>query len=124
MIFKHSAFVQIPDAENRREVIEFLESIGYNKWAFYFEYDGIQIFLDGTFTDTCLPVEDNYIDCGDNIELFKAIAAINDENDYMQWFVLSDNDICISKQQIHKNLRNKSLSKATPEQLQEYFKTK
>jgi|GEM_PF-2183780 len=27
------------------------------------------------------------INCGDNTALFLAIAALNDENDYMQWFV-------------------------------------
>lgn len=27
------------------------------------------------------------IDCGDNEELFLAIAALRDDNDYMQWFV-------------------------------------
>src|SRR5574344_1738399 len=29
----------------------------------------------------------NFIYCGINKKLFLAIAAINDENDYMQWFV-------------------------------------
>lgn len=27
------------------------------------------------------------IDCGDNEELFLALAALRDDNDYMQWFV-------------------------------------
>lgn len=30
------------------------------------------------------------LDCGDNEDLFLAIAAMNDENDYMQWFVCDD----------------------------------
>ena len=30
---------------------------------------------------------DNAIDCGENIELFRSLAAMNDENDYYQWFV-------------------------------------
>ena len=32
-----------------------------------------------------LPLED--IDCGTNEELFLALAALNCENDYMQWFI-------------------------------------
>lgn len=28
----------------------------------------------------------NYIDCGTNTELFLALAAVNNSNDYMQWF--------------------------------------
>ena len=29
-----------------------------------------------------------YIDCGDNEELFLAIAALRDDTDYMQWFMI------------------------------------
>lgn len=32
----------------------------------------------------------NRVDCGDNEDLFLAIAAMNDKNDYMQWFVCDD----------------------------------
>ena len=35
------------------------------------------------------PKED-VIDCGDNEELFLAIAAMRDDTDYMQWFVLDE----------------------------------
>lgn len=31
------------------------------------------------------------IDCGDNIELFKALAAMNNENDMDQWFICQKN---------------------------------
>lgn len=30
------------------------------------------------------------IDCGENIELFKALAAMNDENDREQWFIAEE----------------------------------
>lgn len=30
---------------------------------------------------------DDFYDCGDNIELFKALAAMNSDNDREQWFV-------------------------------------
>ena len=31
--------------------------------------------------------EKDFYNCGSNIELFKALAAMNDENDWEQWFV-------------------------------------
>lgn len=30
------------------------------------------------------------IDCGENVELFKALAAMNDENDREQWFIAEE----------------------------------
>lgn len=40
----------------------------------------------------------DFIDCGTNIELFKALAAMNDENDREQWFTdtADDFDVCSS----------------------------
>ena len=31
---------------------------------------------------------DKFIDCGDNEELFLAVAALSDDTDYMQWFMI------------------------------------
>ena len=64
------------------------------------------------------------IDCGDNIELFKALVAMNDENDNEQYFVteLAGSSYCV-----HKN-RNTNLEysltcrKATVEEIIEHFK--
>ena len=35
----------------------------------------------------------NFIDCGEDTELFLAIAAISDDSDYMQYFVTEDDGI-------------------------------
>lgn len=49
-------------------------------------------------TDCNYFINSGFIDCGDNEELFFALAALNDRNDYMQWFtdgkdwVLCDRD--------------------------------
>ena len=66
------------------------------------------------------------IDCGENIEQFKALAAMNDENDNEQYFVteLAGSSYCV-----HKN-RNTNLDyslvcrKATVAEIVEYFKEK
>jgi len=36
---------------------------------------------------------DGIIDCGTNIELFRALAAMNDTNDREQWFVYPECDL-------------------------------
>ena len=41
-------------------------------------------FLTGFVPDN---KEIKYIDCGNNEDLFIALAALRDDNDYMQWFV-------------------------------------
>lgn len=49
-------------------------------------------------TDCNYFIKEGFIDCGDNEKLFFALAALNDRNDYMQWFtdgktwVLCDRD--------------------------------
>ena len=70
------------------------------------------------------PKSPAFIDCGEDIELFKALAAMNDENDNEQYFVteLAGSSYCV-----HKN-RNTNLAysltcrKATVAEIIEYFK--
>ena len=90
--------------KNTKELREYLRSIGYRSlnnetidnncdclmvsegdpknvesFAFYASYN--HDFMDKYFSN-----RKDIIDCGDNEELFKAISALNDDNDYMQWF--------------------------------------
>ena len=77
--------------------------------------------LDGT---------DYGIDCGENEDLFLAIAALRDDNDYMQWFTYPLRDICykcINKYWIHipsyTTISDTTIPrKATVKELIEYFK--
>ena len=72
------------------------------------------------------PKSPAFIDCGEDIELFKALAAMNDENDNEQYFVteLAGSSYCV-----HKN-RNTNLDyslvcrKATVEEIIEHFNEK
>lgn len=135
---KHSCYVRIEDPDKRKEVYEWLGTIGH-----IIHYD-IEIAEDD---DEYIVVTDNYsdlfdekwikqerkvrhIDCGTNIDYFKAIAAINDENDYMQWFVHASNgsfDLSkresISKYPLPGRV-TRLWRKATPSELEEYFNKK
>lgn len=103
-MFLHSCFIR----KNTPELREKLEDLGYTngawesprfnypylctwpnpKWGlfkgegFYMTEDDYR--LDGKVW-TYNPKED-VINCGDNEELFLAVAALRDDTDYMQWF--------------------------------------
>lgn len=75
--------------------------------------------------------------CGTNVDLFRALAAMNDENDREQWFVVKKNisdfhdidDIIYQKGDMFFNesgepLVEKNFRKATTEEIISYFKNK
>jgi hypothetical protein len=69
---------------------------------------------------------DNTIDCGENIELFKALAAMNDGNDHYQWFVatLKPERFVLNNSMNDNRLFVESLfRKATAEEIIDHFKT-
>lgn len=137
MKFTTPCFVRVEDAEKRKELAVWLSSIGryvspavtssdYHKdWVIVTEpYDPDLDGYVGIWAKT--PKSPAFIDCGENIELFKALAAMNDENDNEQYFVteLAGSSYCL-----HKN-RNTNLDyslvcrKATAEEIIEHFKEK
>lgn len=98
MKFTTPCFVRVEDAEKRKELAVWLSSIGryvspavtssdYHKdWVIVTEpYDPDLDGYVGIWAKT--PKSPAFIDCGENIELFKALAAMNDENDREQWFI-------------------------------------
>lgn len=70
------------------------------------------------------------IDCGENIGMFKALAAMNDENDRDQWFTDTAGDFCLclsdrwSTEWLKENFEKYYCywRKATVEELIEHFK--
>lgn len=137
MKFTTTCFVRIENAEKRKELAVWLSSIGryvspavtssdYHKdWVIVTEpYDPDLDGYVGIWAKT--PKSPAFIDCGENIELFKALAAMNDENDNEQYFVteLAGSSYCV-----HKN-RNTNLDyslvcrKATVEEIIEHFNEK
>ena len=83
--------------KNTPELREKLEKLGYTCSLYLF--GGGFISIDNLFYLRTLPTKGQYqgmqtlmhnssvIDCGTNEELFLALAALRDDNDYMQWFV-------------------------------------
>jgi hypothetical protein len=135
MKFTTPCFVRVEDAEKRKELAVWLSSIGryvspavtssdYHKdWVIVTEpYDPDLDGYVGIWAKT--PKSPAFIDCGEDIELFKALAAMNDENYNEQYFVteLAGSSYCV-----HKN-RNTNLAysltcrKATVAEIIEYFK--
>lgn len=112
MKFTTPCFVRVEDVDKRKELTEWLKGIGYyvcscclfdgcntlhcrgiDRLKIAYEVHGICDYDEetkyciGQFkaenAESCYP---SY-DCGDNIELFKALAAMNDDNDREQWFI-------------------------------------
>lgn len=146
MKFTTPCFVRVEDAEKRKELTEWLQGIGYyvcpcclfdgwntlhcnriERLKTSYEVHGIPDYdRDTGYNIGWFKVdntnEDNpSYDCGENVELFKALAAMNDENDMEQIFI-SERGLYI------KCLRNNAnidwlgkLHKATAEEVVEYF---
>lgn len=98
MKFTTPCYVRVDDAKKRRRLLIWLQEIGYDLYQsarslnypilccnmiddepgnVYGEYAEELTGLCGIFA----------YDCGDNIELFKALVAMNDENDMQQLFI-------------------------------------
>lgn len=136
MTFTTPCFVRVENPEKRKELIEWLEGIGYK-----FLMRGLEsnvLYVD--VTSGCLlcafespvtqseMVSKGYIDCGENTELFKALAAMNEENDREQWFTDGYHfELCPTNKADmvawHMMYRTKP-RKATAEEIVEYFKNK
>jgi hypothetical protein len=86
---KTTCSVTAKNALERVDLIMWLENIGR---MYIHTYDTHNISAI-THKD-CTQIKDKHgIDCGENIEMFKALAAMNSDNDWEQWFVAD----CIMK---------------------------
>lgn len=71
--------------KNTQELRRGLEELGY-KMLSPIEYDNLEC-SDNWVNDIKSLNDCNGFDCGTNEELFLAIAALRDDNNYMQWFI-------------------------------------
>lgn len=95
MNFLNSCMVLITNDQQQIELNKWIKGIG---WNVHFSNSGPCSLIANTTQSQALWIDieeqrtrkifaRDFIDCGENIELFKALAAINDENDREQWFV-------------------------------------
>ena len=149
-MFTTPCFVKIEDAQERADLIKWLEGIGYtfnvcHKNAYEVAISPhsttkvikVERRAESSFIDA-LESTDTGIDCGTNIDLFKAIAALRDDSDTMQFFRITDLstgnivDKCVrltygkrvSKKRFNLNrCHDYLIKKLSPQELIEYFKT-
>lgn len=113
----------------RREFVKWIDMLGYrlfqsvkNGWG-----ETLRTNVDMAICSVHTEVSSMFklrIDCGSNLELAKALAALRDDYDYMQWFISewdkewylynNDNSTFIDSQS--------DMRKATPRELIERFK--
>lgn len=133
--FTQTTFVRVEDPVQRKELSEWLEAIGY-EFGYGAYDDSYPIVISYAHINQYLyseegPDRDVSIDCGTNIEMFKALAALSDDTDYMQWFTDGQEWVlCASERKpvpffefIGRNSINSyDYHKATPAEIVEHFK--
>lgn len=152
MKFTTSCFVRVEDRDKRKELTEWLKGIGYyvcscclfegwntlhcrgiDRLKIVYEVHGICDYDEsyqysiGQFKAENAKKHNKSYDCGENIELFKALAAMNDENDHYQWFVatLMPERLVLNNSMVDNRLFTGPLfRKATAEEIIEYFNHK
>lgn len=130
MAFLTPCFVRADNSAEQLKLIEWLEEIGYKSFGKYM-YCSNSTTVFTTFTGLPViiytPIDDSWFDCGTNIDLFKALAAMNDENDREQWFVVehegsSDEMVYVNSEDTMAYVQSGSVfRKATAEEIVEYF---
>jgi len=115
MPYKYSCFI-----ENKPEMREWLERLGYKPLSKKDDATTLITRAENGLYITKLgsPLFDNYIDCRNNPALFKALTAVRDDSDYMQWFT----DGVAWWLFTHENAFEILGYKATLSELQERFK--
>lgn len=115
MAFLTPCFVRVEDAAERKKLIEWLKGIGNDLYSTHDGFVNSNLFSSNPFY------------CDNNVDLFKALAAMNDENDREQWFVVDDGfqeEMVCSKSDVDYDyiLSSYNHRKATADDIVKYFK--
>ena len=139
MKFTTSCFVRVEDVDKRKKLVEWLEGqIGYRYCVGCYNarsaidsplipYVLVSTRAETGFVQCFVQRPDEGIDCGTDVELFKALAAMNDVNDHYQWFVatLKPELLALNNSMDDNRLFAEPLfRKATAEEIIEYFNRK
>ncbi len=137
MKFITPCFVRVEDAERRNKLIEWAEGIGYEiisrsgtAVSAFVEHGALGAYAHDGNTEAVSMIQAGRYDCGTDIELFKALAAMNDENDREQWFTDTADDFCLCSSDRWSDEWQKEnfekyycyWRKATAEEIIEHFK--
>ena len=94
MSFQTSCMVLVKDEQQQIKLEKWVKGIGKRiiggrqDWSNFFLADTDQTCFWLNLDETDLGLFDqDFHDCGENIEMFKALAAMNSDNDREQWFV-------------------------------------
>ncbi|WP_272199694.1 hypothetical protein [Bacteroides ovatus] len=129
MGFTTAAFIRRNTPELRKK----LEELGYRKYGNPFQITDdskLVTTIDGEYVPYNVPLDDSFIDCGTNEELFLAIAALRDDTDKNQWFTDGNlwfkcgDEMCDETIKYYLNRYNREIHKASVEELIEHFKEK
>lgn len=140
MTFTTPCFVRVENPEKRKELIEWLEGIGYTHFPFIHDSCLIATDSDGRIWLTDANRDGAY-DCQTDTDLFKALAAMTDGPECTEQYLMPTANLYILKRGKIKQLAAKgellhndvivkcggvfsSLRKATAEEIVEYFKNK
>lgn len=124
MTFTTPCFVRVENPEKRKELIEWLEGIGYTHFPFIHDSCLIATDSDGRIWLTDANRDGAY-DCQTDTDLFKALAAMNEWNYREQWFVEEGKMFKCTSDKINGYTYNwPNTRKATAEEIVEYFKNK
>lgn len=136
MTFLTPCFVRVEDQAERDKLIEWLEEIGYTHLPFISDSNKIATDSNGMIWLTDANRGGAY-DAGTSVDLFRALAAMNDENCSDQWFTDGQNwGLCkdkywavqVAEWDVEGNddmlemAINPQCHKATAEEIVEYFK--
>ena len=115
MTFTTPCFVRVDDAAEREKLIEWAHSLENDVCVEVGEMVHSTMFASVLFASVLF-------DCVANIDLFKALAAMNDENDREQWFVDGSRMFKCYRDKLYRfaYLAGR-IRKATAEEIVEYF---
>lgn len=139
MTFLTPCFVRVEDAAERQKLLEWCNDVIGRSGEKDCTYGDVVLCIKDTtyccsYEEAEFVADDTTIDCGTDVGLFRALAAMNDENNVEQWFFVQKDvgnlygtiinhrggELFFNKS--YKTVSPVYYRKATAEEIVEYFK--